>query len=269
MRSSTFLVATFNHGSNLIVEAVVVKRRPQTRCEDCPIRKNENFREFSGKELDYVRKFKAGELAIERGATVFLEGTDSAHLFTVLDGWAFRYKMLEDGRRQILNYALPGDLLGLQASIMGKLDHSVEALTDVVLCVFQRDRIWELYQSHPGLAFDTTWLAAREERLLDENLLSVGRRTAEERISHMLLSLAERARRTGLTAGNRVKFPITQHHLADTLGLSLVHTNKTLRKLVNKGVIRWQPGELQIKNSRQLSELAKYQVAPLVQRPFI
>ena len=202
------------------------KRKQQVRCENCPIRGNSNFRKFSRDEFDYVKKFKSGELTIESGATVFLEGTDSAHLFTVLDGWAFRYKMLEDGRRQILNYALPGDLLGLQASIMGKLDHSVEALTDIVLCVFQRDRIWELYESHPGLAFDTTWLAAREERLLDESLLSVGRRTAQERIAHMLLSLAERARRTGLARGNKIKFPITQHHLADTLGLSLVHTDR-------------------------------------------
>ncbi len=252
-----------------MAENAVAKRRPQTRCENCPIRDNKNFRKFSRKEFEYVKKFKAGELAIERGATVFLESTDSAHLFTVLDGWAFRYKMLEDGRRQILNYALPGDLLGLQASIMGKLDHSVEALTDIVLCVFQRDRIWDLYETHPGLAFDTTWLAAREERLLDENLLSVGRRTAEERISHMLLSLAERAKRTGQSKGNSVRFPITQHHLADTLGLSLVHTNKTLRKLVKKGVIHWRPGELQIKNNSLLSDMAKYEAAPLVRRPFI
>ena len=147
--------------------------RPAKRypCEECPLRPLEVFRPFEKEELAFVSKFKRGELSVDKGATVLVEGTHSAHLFTVLSGWGFRYKLLPDGRRQILNYALPGDLVGLQGSVIGAMEHSVEALSPVVLCVFQRDGLTELYKRQPGLSFDVTWIASREERMLDEHLL--------------------------------------------------------------------------------------------------
>ena len=165
-------------------------------------------------------------------ATSFLrEGARSDHLYTVLSGWAFRYKMLADGRRQILNYALPADMVGLQGSLMHEMEHSVEALTPLTLCVLPRAKLWELYSKFPSLAFDITWLAAREEQLIDENLVSVGRRTALERTAYLLLHLFVRTEEAGLIKDSSVQFPLTQQHLADTLGMSLVHTNKTLKRL--------------------------------------
>src|SRR6185312_3020288 len=111
-------------------------------------------------------------------ATILQEGTSTTYLFTVLIGWAFRYKTLPDGRRQILNFALPGDFIGLQAVLDKEVQHSVEALTDAVFCIFPREKLWTLYTSHPSLAFDITWLASREEQILDEHLVSIGRRSA-------------------------------------------------------------------------------------------
>ena len=143
-------------------------------CEQCPLRAMPSFRPFTSEELKFVSSFKSGELVAETGSSILMEGAHSAHLYTVLSGWAFRYKTLVDGRRQILNYLLPGDLVGLQGSVIGEMDHSVEALSPLVLCVFQRDRLDELFRNHPGLGFDVTWLAAREERMLDEHLLSLG-----------------------------------------------------------------------------------------------
>lgn len=108
-----------------------------------------------------MSSFKRGELVAEAGSTILSEGSHSPHLYTVLSGWAFRFKTLQDGRRQILNYLLPGDLLGLQGSIMGEMEHSVEALTTMVLCVFQRDKLDSLFEGYPGLGFDVTWIAAQ------------------------------------------------------------------------------------------------------------
>ncbi|MGO7895837.1 Crp/Fnr family transcriptional regulator, partial [Rhizobium leguminosarum] len=76
-------------------------------------------------------------------------------LVTVLAGWGFRYEMLEDGRRQILNYITPGDLVGLQGTMAGEMQHSVEALSPVSLCVFERDRLMTLYNKHASRAFDS------------------------------------------------------------------------------------------------------------------
>jgi CRP-like cAMP-binding protein len=149
------------------------------------------------------------------------------------------------------------------------MEHSVEALTDMVLCIFPRDRLWELHRGHPTLAFDLTWLAAREEQILDEHLLSVGRRTAIERIAYLLLHLFTRAKQLGLAEGNAVPFPLTQQHVADTLGMSLVHTNKTFQRLRRSGAVRWDRNELEILDPAELGQIAQYDAAERAVRPFI
>lgn len=101
----------------------------RTDCENCPLRRLAHFRAFTSDELAYVSRFKVGEFAVDAGATILMEGAQSAHLFTVLSGWGFRYKTLDDGRRQILNYVMPGDLVGLQGSLLGEMQHSIEALS--------------------------------------------------------------------------------------------------------------------------------------------
>ena len=238
-------------------------------CDDCPLRRKAVFREFSESELEFVKEFKAGELNVETGTTVLLEGTNSAHLYTVLSGWAFRYKTLPDGRRQILNFALPGDLVGVQGSMFDKMEHSVEALTDLTLCIFPREKFSKLFSSYPELAFDVTWLCAREQSILDENLLSVGRRTAIERTAYLLLHLFRRAENLGLADGDKIQFPFFQQHVADTLGMSLVHANNTLRKLSELRVMRWKNRIFQILNRKRLAEIAVYDLNERPARPFI
>lgn len=241
----------------------------RTECMNCPLGQFEVFREFENGELDFVSEFKTGELSADRGATVMVEGAHSAHLYTVLKGWAFRYKILEDGRRQILNYAVPGDLVGLQGSVMGEMQHTVEALTPVTLCVFERDRLSELFSNYAGLAYDITWIAAREESILDEHLLSVGRRSALERAAYLLAFLQRRGKSVGLINKNDPTIPITQQHVADTLGLSIVHTNKTLRKLANRKMLQWLDKGCEVLNEEGLAEIADWTPQPIDNRPYV
>jgi len=227
------------------------------------------FRAFAAEELKFVSSFKRGELVAEPGSMILAEGAHSAQLFTLLSGWAFRYKTLEDGRRQILNYCLPGDLIGLQGSVIGAMEHSVEALSPAVLCVFQRDRLPDLFKNHPGLGFDVTWLASREERMLDENLLSLGRRTALERAAYLIAFLHQRATAVGLSEQKALLIPITQQHVADTLGLSIVHTNKTLKKLADRKLIRWHDRACEVLNADGLMNEAGWSGLPEGRRPLI
>lgn len=238
-------------------------------CEQCPLRALDGFREFEPAELRFVSSFKTGELTAETGTTLLSEGTHSAHLYTLLSGWAFRYKTLPDGRRQILNYMLPGDLVGLQGSIIGEMQHSVEALSTLVLCVFQRDRLSELFRNHPGLGFDITWMAAQEERMLDEHLLSLGRRTAMERAAYLIAFLYHRAASVGLNASRLLHIPITQQHVADTLGLSIVHTNKTLRKLADRKLIRWLDRSCEVVDIDGLMDVSGWDGPTERKRPLI
>lgn len=138
-----------------------------TPCAQCPLRRCTALRAFTPEELAFVQALKTDELRVDPGISFLREGASSEYLYTVLQGWAFRYKMLPDGRRQILNYALPADMVGLQGSLMREMEHSVAALTPLTLCVFPRAKLRELYSKFPSLAFDVTWLAAREEQLID------------------------------------------------------------------------------------------------------
>ncbi|MGA2129577.1 MAG: Crp/Fnr family transcriptional regulator [Xanthobacteraceae bacterium] len=238
-------------------------------CDKCPLRGQTALRDFSPDELEFIRSFKSGELTATAGTRLLVQGASSAHLYTVLTGWAFRYKTLADGRRQILNFALPADFLGLQASLGDEMQHSVEALTDMILCVFQREHLWGLYARHPTLAFDLTWLAAREEQMLDENLLSVGRRSALERSAFLLLHLFARAEQVGLTRSSTLRLPLTQQHVADALGMSLVHTNKTLKRLSATKAMRWKDRTLEVLDRDALMRIAGYQTPEQRRRPFI
>ncbi len=242
---------------------------PGTSCEACPLRRRSSLREFTPEELAFVKEFKTDEMRVDAGATFLREGARSEYLFTVLHGWAFRYKMLDDGRRQILNFALPADLVGLQGTLMREMEHSIEALTPMTLCVFPRQKLWDLYARLPSLAFDITWLAAREEQLLDDHLLTVGRRSALERTAYVLLQLFARAEECGLVENDVVQFPFTQQHLADTLGMSLVHTNKTLKRLLQSKAVRWEQRTFEMIDRAALIEIAGDGVKKRLPRPFI
>ena len=229
----------------------------ETPCSECRLRQKPLFLEQTVQENTLVQSLKRRELLLEAGATLIHEGQTDAPLYTLYSGWAFRFKTLSDGRRQILSYLLAGDFIGVQQKMGDASAHGVVALTDSVFCVFQRDSLWELHRQSPTMGFNITWLTAHEESLVDDTLLSVGRRSAEERIAMLLILLFKRA--AALQADNGasgVEFPLTQQHIADGLGLSLVHTNKTLRKLERRGLHQLEEGRLYMRDVKALSRLA-------------
>lgn len=251
------------------VGATNVASGMQYSCAKCPLRERKNFRDLSEEELKFTQDFKKGELLIEKGATLLTEGSHNPHFYTVLSGWGFRYKLLDDGRRQIVNFVMPGELVGLQGSLMGEMQHSVEALSPMLLCVFERSRLFTLYNQFPSLAYDLTWIASREEVMLDENLLSVGRRSALERVAYLIALIFTRSVSSGRISPQSREIAITQQHLADTLGLSLVHTNKTLRKLAQRQVIQWGDGGCRIFDLEGLCEIAGWEESNNQVRPFL
>lgn len=242
---------------------------PTTRCDECPLRGMELFVPFDPQELDFMLKFKSGELAVDRGTTILIEGSKSPQLFTVLRGMATRYKTLEDGSRQVINFAMPGDFLGLQAGVIGAMRHSVEAATDMVLCVFKREEIWSVFRNHPSRAFDLTWISAVEEHFLGETVATLGQRDGLQRVAWALFRLFKRLRAVRLGTRDSVPLPFRQQDLADALGLSLVHTNKTLAELRNRKVAIWARGVLEVTDLGQLQALALIDETREERRPLI
>ncbi|MDO8906788.1 Crp/Fnr family transcriptional regulator [Hydrogenophaga sp.] len=226
-------------------------------CAQCDLRPLELFQALEPAELELVQSLKRRDMMLAAGKALIQEGQVDAPLYTLQRGWAFRFKTLSDGRRQILNFLLAGDFIGVQQKMGDAAPHGVETLTDSVFCVFQRDSLWEIHRRSPSMGFNVTWLTAHEESLVDDTLLSVGRRSAEERIATLLILLYKRAAALQQDAATKgVPFPLTQQHVADALGLSLVHTNKTLRKLEKRGLHHLEDGRLFMRDVKALARLA-------------
>ena len=242
---------------------------PALPCQDCPLRVMPAFKPVTQGELATIAAAKAGQRLCSTGATILAEGQATTRVYVLLAGWAFRFKTLEDGRRQILNFLLPGDLLGLQGELLAKLPHGVEALTEVNLCAFATDAVPAFFRENPGIALDITWLAAHEERLVDDAVLSVGRRTAMERVAALLVHLFKRAASAGLVEGDSIPFPLTQLHIADALGLSVVHTNRVLQRLRKGGFIRLEDQRLAIGNLGAMRRVGRYWEQPAPLRPLL
>lgn len=239
------------------------------RCFQCRLRRKTTFLQKSEQEVAAIDEIKTDHLALAAGTEFIHPEQTDAELYTLFSGWAFRYKELSDGRRQILSFALPGDLIGLQASLFGKAVYGAMALTDIELCVISRRKVFRLFERMPEIAYEVTWLGARSEAIVDENLLTAGRRSATERIASLLITLYKRAATLGMIEDGVLGLPLTQQHIADALGLSLVHTNKTLARLKAQGCFTLSDGKLEISNPRALARIAHHFEEDLAPRPII
>ena len=238
-------------------------------CLACPLRLKPAFKDKPDDEVRFIQAMKVDHRLVQAGGDIIHPGQEDAELYTLFSGWAFRYKSLPDGRRQILNFLLPGDLVGLQASLLSAAQHGIEALTDVELCVFPRKRVWDLFVRMPSLSYEIAWLGSREESLIDENLTSVGQRSASERIAAMVISLYRRADALGLVVDGGFAFPLSQQQLADALGLSLVHTSKTWSRLRRSGLFSIASGRLRLLNPRLTARMASIFEQEFRPRPLI
>lgn len=229
---------------------------PTTACEHCPLRVMPLFVPFTADELTFMRRFKTGEHSIDRNTAVLHEGQRSSTLYTVLSGIGTRSVLLEDGRRQVINFVFPGDFIGLQSSLMGEMKHTVTSSTPMVLCTFDRARLWDMFRDHAERAYDLTWIAAVEEHFLGETIATLGQRDATERMAWAFLRIWRRLSAVGLLRDGSIPLPFRQQDMADALGLSLVHTNKTVARLKENGHAIWQGGRLSIPDMKVLAAVA-------------
>lgn len=173
------------------------------------------------------------------------EGDDPTDVHLVLEGFACRYKLLEDGRRQIMAYLVPGDFCDLHVFILKSMDHSIAALSPCRVVDIPRRRVLEMTE-RPALARALWWCSLVDEATLREWLVNVGGRSAEHRVAHLLCELLLRLETVGLTNGGSYELPLTQAEIADTMGLSHVHVNRVLQRLRAEGLITLKDKQLVI-----------------------
>ena len=202
------------------------------------IRKLEHFVRLS--QTDRVILDRAASERVRRfGPRVDItrEGDRPKDVHLILSGWACRYKQLEDGRRQVVSFFLPGDLCDLNIFILREMDHSIGTITPVSIADLSRDFFDEMSAGHPRIVTAFWWESLVNAAVQREWTMNLGQRTALERMAHLLCEIFFRLRIAGLTREDSCDFPLTQADLADATGLSKVHVNRTLQELRSAGLI--------------------------------
>jgi CRP-like cAMP-binding protein len=202
---------------------------------------------------------------VRRNREIITEGHKYDALFVLIDGISIRYRILHDGRRQILNIALPGDFIGFPSSFFDKALYSVTALTEAVVSPIPFGTLLGLFDRHPRLAAAIFWSFACEAAMYAEHLIDVGRRSALERVAHFLLELLTRLKIIGLADERSFRMPLTQELIADALGLSVPHVNRTLRQLRDDELVSIEGSIVIIKDVEALSALADFEKSYLGQ----
>lgn len=227
---------------------------------DHVLRKLGRFVQLDERHLEMLDRLLAKRIAFDQRRDILTEGEPCKHLFLLVDGWAVRYKLLSDGRRQILGFIIPGDFFGLRATLFDVADDTVQSLTECVVRRVPGERFVAVLQEHPRLGMAIVWSIAREYSVLAEHVVSLGRRSAYERTAHLLMELLRRLQLVCLAGERDFELPLTQETLADTLGLSIVHVNRTVRRLRQQGLIRLNPQSrwITIEKPDRLAEVADF-----------
>lgn len=205
---------------------------------DHVLRKLGVFVHLDGAHLAVLDDLLSDAVEVDGLQDIVTEGESCNHLFLLTQGWAVRYKLLSDGRRQILGFVIPGDFFGLRATLFDVADDTVQTLTDCRICRIPTENFVSILQKYPELGMAIVWSIVREYSVLAEHLVSLGRRSAYERTAHLLMELLNRLQLVRLAGEKDFEMPLTQELLADALGLSIVHVNRTLRRLRQQGLIR-------------------------------
>lgn len=200
---------------------------------------------------DRVRRVGARE-------DVFREGDRPRCLYLVLDGWAMRYKSLEDGRRQVLSFALPGDICDQHVLLLSRADHGMAALTAISVAEISAARLAEIARTSPRLLNALCWSDLVAQARQREWTINLGQRTALERMAHLICELFFRLRAIGLTHGTTCELPVTQATLADATGISAVHVNRTLQELRASNLITLRGKHLTIDDLDALQTVALF-----------
>jgi len=195
---------------------------------------------------------------ISAGRPIVKEHERCPQLYLIESGWVFRSRGLASGRRQIVNYALPGDILCADSALFKNSSFDLTARTPVSVIRIEAPQGAELFDRYPGLAAAVAWTMGQEESILAERVVSLGRRDSLEKLAHSLCELEARLSAIGQMKGRTVELPLNQEDFADILGISVIHVNRTFRRMSEDKIAEYRKGQIDLLDRARLAELAAF-----------
>lgn len=186
---------------------------------------------LSDTELTALERLHQRRRIFPAGLEIMHEGQKNASAYIMAKGWACSYKLLPTGTRQIVDIQILRDFLGLRSVLFRTADHNIAPITRIEAAEATAKDLLQTFSETPRLATAVLWAASRDEAMVAEHLVGLGRRSARERMAHFLLELGSRLKLVGQGTSKGYTCPLSQYLLADALGLSAVHVNRVLRQL--------------------------------------
>ena len=228
-----------------------------TRARSPLVTKLSHFIVFSGEDVRVLDALCVNEERFEADTDIAVQGDVPRSAFVLTHGIACRYRLLADGKRQILTFLIPGDVFDLHGFLLKAMDHSVGTLVPTRLAAISRAMVFDLFEHHPRIGAALWWSALQEDAINRERIVALGRRSARGRVAYLLCELVWRQRTVGLSDDNAIRLPLTQLELADTLGLTPVHVNRILQELRRDDLITLAHRRLTVGDVERLQELAE------------
>lgn len=223
------------------------------------LRKLSTFMPLAADEQQRLAQLQTMSQRVKRGKQLMREGEAGREAYVLQAGWACSYKDLPSGGRQIISFPIAGDFVGLRSILLKTADHSFETLTDSIVTSVDGAGMLQTFSDFPRLGAAILWAASRDEAMVVEHLVSIGRRNAIERTAHFFMELGERMLLAGLSTETEFECPLTQYVLADALGLSAIHINRVLRELRELRLLTVQHGTVTIHDLQGLRKLSGFQ----------
>lgn len=195
--------------------------------------------------------------SIAAGKDLSRQGELAGHIEILIEGWACRYKTTRDGHCQIVALLIPGDVANLDSFLFTRPDYAVRTLTAAKTISVPRDRVSTLAEQHSGIARTLAWLAMRENAILSQWALCLGRLSARQRLAHLLCEVSARLGHAD-EAESCFELPLTQEQIADVLGLTAVHVNRTIQQLRAEGLIKTRVRTMTIADMAALRHAAEF-----------
>ena len=222
------------------------------------IQKLEHGCDLTDDDRVQIQRATAHPVPIAKGHTLIHEGDVPKNVHVFLEGFACRYKQMDNGKRQITAYLLPGDLCDLHVNILREMDHSIGTLTPCKVARVPPETIEWLMSSSPRINRALWWATLTDVSTCRAWMTSMGQQTGERQIGHLLCELLARLQAVGWADNNSYELPLTQREFGDTLGMSAVHINRSLQILRKQGLITWNDGRLTVVDAEKLKEFADF-----------
>lgn len=231
------------------------------------LRKLEQFTPLSQPEKRLLQTASTGVRDVPPHGDIVSEGDRPTDISLLSEGFACRYNLLGDGRRQITAFLIPGDICDLRAFLLGRMDHAVAALCRCQVSHILHARLSEIIETHPHIGFGLWRDTMLDGAIYRQWLTNVGRRSAYQRIAHLLCEVWWRLQAVGRTRGDSYELPVTQTDIGDAMGLSVVHVNRTLQQLRADGLISLQSNVVVVLDWHRLQEAGEFDPTYLQLQP--